>query len=405
MLSWKLQMKSKMNRYLENKQASDCCGCSACAQKCPKQCLTMHPDKDGFLFPEVVNDTCIDCGLCSKVCPLENKVTSNTAPKFYGAYNVNTMDIKNSSSGAIYPALGKWIIAQGGVVFGASLDEKHNLYHIATSAEEEFVKTLGSKYFQSDIKETYKECKADLDSGKLVLFTGTPCQIHGLKCFLRKDYQNLYTADVICHGVPSSKMFNAYVAYLEKKHQAELIDINFRDKKRNGWSITLRYTMKYPNGKVKDYYLISKLSEYFMAFLSGSIARESCYSCPFSSLDRPGDITMGDFWGYQKKRPDLKHEDGLSLIISNTQKGSELIEILSKNGIAFNEVDELCVKASENKNLYFPTKRPEIRDKVYNELEHEGFEFIAAKYFRRSQTFKNKMKNYLPRFVVKLLKK
>lgn len=394
-----------MNRYLDYRQAADCCGCSACVQKCPKQCLVMHQDKDGFLLPTVANDTCIDCGICTKVCPMENKVTTPSIQKFYGAYNENTGDIMSSSSGGIYPALGKWIIEQGGVVYGACLDEKHKLYHIVTSTIEDFSKTLGSKYFQSDIKETYKGCKSDLEAGKIVLFTGTPCQIHGLKCFLRKEYINLYTADVICHGVPSSKMFYAYVSYLEKKHKAKLVDINFRDKKRNGWSITLRYTMKYPNGKQKNHYLISKLSEYFMAFLSGSIARESCYTCPYSSLDRPGDLTLGDFWGYQKKRPDLKHENGLSLIVCNTQKGAELIKILGENGIVLNEVDETCVQASENKNLYYPTKRPSVRDSVYDELEQEGFEYIAAKYFRRGQTFKYKIKNHLPRRIVKLLQK
>lgn len=394
-----------MNRYLDGKKIADCCGCSACVQKCPKQCLSMSKDNDGFLFPVVVNNDCIDCVICAKVCPMENKIGLSDEQKYYGAYNGNSQEVLTSSSGGIYPALAKWIIEQKGVVYGASLDSEHNLYHIGATTEDEVRKTSGSKYFQSDIKDTYNECKADLDAGKVVLFTGTPCQVHGLKCFLRKDYENFYTADVICHGVPSQKMFNAYVSFLEKKHNAKLIDINFRDKKRNGWSITLRYTMKYPNGKHKDYYLISKLSEYFVAFLEGSIARESCYVCPFSSLNRAGDITMGDFWGYQKKRPDLKHGEGLSLILSNSKKGEYMLDVLCKNGVTFNEVDEDCVKVSENKNLYYPTTRPALRDKVYEELENEGFEYIAAKYYRQTHTLRNKVKNILPNKMVKLLQK
>lgn len=394
-----------MNIFLDNRSAANCCGCSACVQKCPKQCLTMSQDKDGFLFPTLVSDDCIDCGLCAKVCPMEKIVNTSEEQKFYGAYNLNSQDIINSSSGGIYPAFAKWIIAQEGVVYGASLDSNHKLFHIGVATAKEVMKTLGSKYFQSDIKDTYKECKANLDGGKIVLFTGTPCQIHGLKCYLGKDYENLYTADVICHGVPSEKMFNAYVSFLEKKHKAKLIDINFRDKNRNGWSITLRYTMEYPNGKRKDFYLISKLSEYFVAFLGGSIARESCYVCPFASLDRAGDITMGDFWGYQKMRPDIKHEEGLSLLLSNSKKGEYILDVLRKNGVILIEVDEKCVQASENKNLYCSTSRPAFRDIVYDELENKGFEFIAEKYYRHTHTLRNKLKNYLPSKMVKLFQK
>lgn len=394
-----------MNNFLDRGNPSDCCGCSACVQKCPRQCLSIVPDKDGFLFPSLVKDSCVNCGLCAEVCPLENKVVPSENQLFYGAYNENCQDIKNSSSGGIYPALARWILLQGGIVYGVKLDTNHDLYHIGASTEDDVKKTMGSKYFQSEIKEAYNECKANLELGRIVLFTGTPCQIHGLKCFLRKDYKNLYTADVICHGVPSKKMFDAYVTFLEKKHNAKLVDINFRDKKRNGWSITLRYTMEDANGNRKDYCLISKLSEYFTAFLGGAIARESCYKCPYSSLNRAGDITMGDFWGYQVKRPDLKHKEGLSLILSNTSKGQIILDALSSMGIVFNEVNEECVRASENKNLFYPTRRSESRDVVYKELEDKGFEYIASKYFRQTHTWRNKLKNVLPARIVKLIQR
>lgn len=394
-----------MNRFLENQLQSDCCGCSSCVEVCPKGCLSIGKNGDGIIVPIIANkESCIECGLCSKVCPVENEFKTNYSNTYYGAYNDIPEDINYSSSGGIFPVLARWVIEQGGAVYGAYLDEKHELYHIKITDAKDIKKLQSSKYFQSELRDTYKTCKADLQKGRLVLFTGTPCQVQGLKLFLMKDYENLLTADMICHGVPSKKMFDAYVAFLEKKHRGKLIDINFRDKKRNGWSITLRYTIEYSNGKRKDYYLISKLSEYFVAFLSGSIARESCYSCKFSSMNRPGDITMGDFWGYQKKRPDLRHDKGLSLIIVNSTKGERIFNALESFGVCFKEVDEACVEASENKNLYYPTKRPEIRDVVYEELKQYDFEYIAKKYFRKTQTWKNKLKNYLPPTVVKILK-
>ena len=356
----------------------------------------MKLDKEGFMFPVVVNESaCINCGLCAKVCPWENKIAPEQEHQqsYYGAYNINVEDIINSSSGGVYPALAKWVIAQGGIVYGAMLDDEHNLYHVGASDVVTLNKTLGSKYLQSDINGTYKECKSFLDSGRIVLYTGTPCQVHGLKRYLRKDYDNLYTADVICHGVPSAKMFHAYIDFLERKHKGRLVDINFRDKEKNRWSITLMYTIEHHNGKRKKYYLENRNSEYFVAFLRGYIERESCYECPFSSLNRPGDITMGDFWGYQYKRPDLKHEEGLSLILSNNPKGDYLIEVLRKEGIHFNVVDETCVEASENKNLYKPTKRPRERDLIYDELETKGFDFIADKYFRNHESLVQRVKN------------
>ena len=392
-----------MNRYLNNNNPSDCCGCSACVQRCPKSCLAMGVDKDGFLFPKVIDgNACVDCGLCAKVCPLENEVDKVQYQSFYGAYNNNLEDIRKSSSGGIYPALSKWFIKQGGIVYGSMLETaSRDLYHVGVTDIDGLDKTLGSKYYQSEIRDSYKECKSSLDKGLLVLFTGTPCQIQGLKCFLKKEYKNLFTADVICHGVPSGMMFKAYVRYLEKKHRAKLVDINFRDKEKYGWSITLRYTMEFFDGKRKDYYLERWYSEYFMDFLGGYIARESCYSCPFSSLDRPGDITMGDFWGYQYKRPDLRHPEGLSLIISNSKKGEYLINLLESQEVHFDLVDEECVRASENKNLYQPTRRPIERDEIYNELESRGFKYIAEKYFVKRQPLINRLKKRLYKAIKK----
>ena len=391
-------------RYLTTKNPSICSGCGACVARCPKKCLRLKTDQDGFYYPEMINrDACIDCELCSKVCPFENTISNEKTSHFYAAYSTDPNKINNSSSGGIFPEIANMVLADNGKVYGAYLDENHKLFHIGISDVLDLPKLLGSKYLQSDTRNTFQECKEDLQNSRLVLYTGTPCQIQGLKNYLGKEYANLYTLDVICHGVPSPKMFEGYIDFLERKHKAKLVDICFRDKKRNKWSITLRYTMEFPNGKRRNFYLISKLSEYFVAFLGGHISRESCYRCPFSSLVRPGDITMGDFWGYQATRPELRHDEGLSILLVNTEKGKELIRRCEQKGVVFNEIDENSVRQSENKNLYFPTKRPLSREMVYKELNSYGFDFISKKYFRKSQTWQFRLRNNLPREVVRIL--
>lgn len=391
-----------MNKYLTNKNWRDCCGCSACVEACPKACISMKPSPEGFLYPELLNENCIDCGLCAIVCPIECGNHNEMSKTYYAAYNKDEATIVKSSSGGVFPEVAKYVLNDGGIVFGAFLDEDHQLKHIAIELESDLQKVLSSKYIQSDMGECFTQCREFLNIGRKVLFSGTPCQIQGLKNFLRKDYSNLYTVDVICHGIPSQKMFDAYVAFLEKKHNAMFVDIDFRDKKRNGWSITLRYTMQFKNGRKKDYYLISKLSEYFMAFLNSHVLRESCYSCPFSSMNRPGDITLGDFWGYQVTRPELKHRQGLSLVLVNSSKGDLLMQRISKK-ITLSLVDENSIKLSENKNLYTPSKRPGTRYKVYEELDIFGFDEIARRYLRRTFTLRNYLKNYMPVALVRLL--
>lgn len=388
-----------MNRYLTEKRKDFCCGCNACAEKCPTQCIQMKIDSEGFSYPEIIDiNNCVNCDICAKVCPLEQvETSSNTELNAVAGYSLNDDILIKSSSGGIFTEISKVFLENEGVVFGAALDENNKLFHIPVESFENIYKLQGSKYIQSNINGVFSSCKKELESGKKVLFTGTPCQISALNKFLNKQYDNLYTVDVICHGVPSQKIFDAYVEYLENKHQAQLVDISFRDKKKNGWSITLRYTMKYKNGNTKDYYLISPMSEYFTGFLGGYISRESCYQCPYSSLNRPSDITMGDFWGYQKTRPELVNNKGLSILLINTEKGKELFNILKNKGLFFSEVTENSIRMSENKNLYKPTVRPKERDDIYLEFNKYGFEYIAKKYLQKYFTFRNKIKNTVPK--------
>lgn len=388
-----------MNKYLTENRKEFCCGCNACAEKCPTKCIEMCVDSQGFSYPVITEiNKCVNCGICANVCPFEKP--QNIAETEFNAvagYSLNDEILLKSSSGGIFTELVNIFLEDGGVVFGAALDEKHKLSHIAVCSSNDIYKIQGSKYIQSNTKDVFSICKAELETGKKVLFSGTPCQISALTKFLNKKYDNLYTTDVICHGVPSQKMFDAYVDYLEKKHKAELVDISFRDKKKNGWSITLRYTMRYKNGKTKDYYLISPMSEYFTGFLGGYISRESCYECPFSSLNRPSDITMGDFWGYQKTRPELVNKKGLSVLLINSNKGKEMLNQLKRRGLFFSDVTENSIRMSDNKNLYTPTFRPNERDVIYKEFEENGFKYIAKKYLQKHFTLRNRVKNIIPK--------
>lgn len=388
----------KSNYFISNDK-KECCGCGGCVIKCPQKCIKMVEDSEGFFYPKIKESDCIDCGLCGKVCP-QCGVGKFNIGAGYAAHSTNDIVLKNSSSGGIFFETASFFINNGGVVYGAYLDcNTLDLTHIRVNTLGDLSKVQGSKYYQSNLEDVFAQCKKDLDNNILVLFTGVPCQVEALKKYLGKDYDNLYLGDVICHGVPSKKMFSAYVSFLENKHNAKLVDISFRDKIKNGWSITLRYTMR-KRGKDKTYFLISKLSEYFNGFLSGLFMRESCYCCQFSKRERVSDFTMGDFWGFQKTRPELTNDQGLSLILINTEKGQYIKKILENQNVIFNEVSEESIKESNNKNLYTPTIRPTVRNNIYQECDKYGFEYIARKYLRNNFTLKNRLKNMLPKHLV-----
>lgn len=364
--------------------------------------MTLELDKEGFKYPILDSQKCINCGLCKLVCPME--ATSNKAQfEAFAGYSRNNLITKNSSSGGIFSEFSTFILENGGIVFGAHLKPNFEVTHIGINTINDLNKIQGSKYVQSDIDKTFEECKNHLLKGLKVFYVGVPCQIYALKKYMREEYSNLYTADLICHGVPSVKIFKNYIQYLEKHHNGILSDINFRDKDKNGWSITLSYKIKRTN-KTRTYYKISSISEYFTGFLTGLFMRESCYNCPFASSKRYGDLTLGDFWGYQKTRPDLRNDDGLSLLLCNNQKGKEMLNILRDRGVHLTSIDENSVLKSENKNLFYPTNRPEIRNTIYRELDDYGFEYIAKKYMRNNFTLKNKIKNIIPAKIIKNIK-
>lgn len=295
-----------------------CCGCSACYNACPVECINMVTDEEGFLYPLVDEDSCINCGLCEKVCPMLNTNTYDIKPGVYACINKDE-DIRfRSSSGGCFSVLAKYVLENDGVVFGAAFDENFEVKHIMVDNENDLQRLRGSKYVQSDINVSYKQAKKYLELNKLVLFSGTPCQVAGLKNYLGKDYNNLILMDLVCHGVPSPGVFSKYLSLMESNFNSKVTYISFRPKQPYNSALKI----KFYNGR--QYLQKANDNYYFKAFLSNLILRPSCYACKHNNLRSGSDITIGDYWGVSNKFPDFDDQEGVSLVIVKSNKGKDL---------------------------------------------------------------------------------
>jgi len=305
-----------------------CSGCAACAAICPQKCITMVPDKMGFCYPKVEAERCIQCGLCQSRCPVHSKAAQE-AVFVAEAYAVAGNDEKireKSSSGGVFYLIARYVLSRGGVVFGAAFDDTcHSVKHIAVDSLEDLQKLQGAKYVQSEIGDSYAFAKSCLEDGRVVLFTGTPCQISGLKAFLKKEYSNLYLQDIVCHGVPAPAVWDDYLTHLEKRHGGKVKSASFRDK-TNGWdNYLLRVEMDngavYSNDRINDLYM--------RGFLHDCFLRPSCFECVHKGTERAADITLADFWGIEEICPELQDGKGTSLVIISSPKGHFLLEQVS----------------------------------------------------------------------------
>ena len=299
----------------------ECTGCSACANICPKGCITMNSDSEGFLYPKVNADMCVDCGLCEKVCPMLSKPVPHNVKAVYGAKNNDDAVRFTSSSGGMFTAFAEEVINRGGVVFGAALDENHTVKHIMVDTIAGLEKLRGSKYVQSMIGDTYAKVRTQLLSGKKVLFSGTPCQVAGLRKYLIKPYENLITSDLVCHGVPSPKVYRKHLAELASKAGEPITCVRFRDKS-NGWKQgeTLFFTEHHSFGAPK------RQEPYMRLFLNNIIIRPSCGNCAFNNKRSLADITIADYWGIDKQFPEFDDDKGVTLVVVNTDGGATLFD-------------------------------------------------------------------------------
>ena len=311
-----------------------CCGCSACETICPKHCISMIPDAQGFEYPQVNLDLCIDCHLCERTCP---ELQIERSDKIIGAYAFTNNDndvLLTSSSGGFFYKLAEHVLNSGGVVFGASFDENFNVKHIKISQCSDISKLQGSKYVQSNLHGIYREISHSLKQGKLVLFTGTPCQIAGLESFLNRSYDNLIKLSIACHGVPSEKIWQLWLKGKFKGKYDTISSINFRFKNPSWENYSMR--VEFQNNK---YCIIPGNKNSFMkAYLDNLLMRPSCTSCQFK-INSTADITMADFWGIMAVDPKLYNKNGVSLIVSHSAKGQEILGLLglTNNVVDYNE--------------------------------------------------------------------
>lgn len=389
-----------------------CCGCSACEQICPKKCIKMVEDEEGYLYPEIDKEKCIECGLCKKVCPMLNseKVKQCNENKFYKFISKNKKIIEQSSSGGAFSEITQAIIENNKDktyrIYGCVFDENLTAKHIEVDDINDISVFRKSKYLQSNICNIYTKVYQNLKDGLVVIFTGTPCQIAGLKLFLniKKDVniENLYTIDIICHGVPSQKVFNEYIKSIEKKHNSKVKKFSFREKNKIGNIIdSLGIKVEFENGTVLNEYSFNNI--YMLGFFNGIYYRPCCEQCPFSSIDRCSDITIGDFWGINYIDKKLNAHNGISLCIVNSNNGEKIIKNLSEEMNITQENSDIAIK--NNGNLYKPSKFSKYRNDFFKKLkEADNFEKSIKKYVRRksklefiisnnlNEDFKNKIK-------------
>jgi len=356
----------------------NCSGCHACFSVCPKSAITMSENSEGFLYPQIDSDKCIKCGLCEKDCPSLNPIKKeNEDTKAYAAINKNEAIRLDSSSGGIFTAIAEKVIEENGVVFGAKFASDFSVVHGWTDTIEELADFRGSKYLQSVIGNNYKECKTFLESGRKVLFSGTPCQVQGLKKYLQKEYANLLTVDFICHGVPSPLVWQKYINYRAEKIRAkrgEIVKTSFR-RKNDGWKM---FSLSFTFANDSEYRATLNKDPYMQIFLKDIALRESCYDCKCREIARPSDITLADFWGVQNVLPEMDDDKGTSLVFTHSEKGAVLLNSI-KGVCDFKEI-EAADGAKYNTAIVSSPKRPKQRDIFYADLEKLQFKQIVKKY-------------------------
>lgn len=386
---------------IELANSYSCTGCGACLNACPKDAISMIEDSEGFLQPRIDKEKCIECKLCQRSCPVLSPIQINNSNQKVYAF-INYTDRKSSSSGGAFSFFARKILKEGGIVFGATMDDKFKVYHISIDNIQDLHKLQGSKYIQSAIGHTYTDVKYALSNGRKVLFSGTPCQIGGLYKFLGKRWENqLTTLDLVCHGVPNQKAFDSYIkklSVIKKFSNGKVINFSFR--KLDSWSLLPTVTLSNSNVPI----LLSQESNAYMsAFYKGYTYRECCFSCKYANTSRIGTFTIADFWGLGSKGKKFRKNiaSGVSLIIDNFNTINQYISTKERIYIEERSIEEAKLK---NKNLNNPVKRPKERDTAITDLLDQQISLydFTRKYQMLEPSYKQFIKSLFIKIVIKL---
>lgn len=372
---------------IDVKDKHQCCGCTACVQRCPKQCISLKEDEEGFLYPNVEINDCIDCGLCEKVCPVINQAEPNKPLNVFAAINTNEDIRMSSSSGGIFTALAEIILDEKGVVFGARFNENWEVIHDYSETKEGLVSFRGSKYVQSRIGETYNHIEHLLKDGRKVLFSGTPCQVAALHLFLRHEYENLLTVDIICHGVPSPKLWREYLNSITSL--SSIRKISMKDKS-TGWR-QYKITIEEESSQLSE---LATKNKYLLAFSQNLSLRPSCYNCPAKAGKSLSDITLGDFWGVEEILPEMDDNRGTSFICANSFKGLEIVSKLQVKKISADYTTSVPFNICLERSCQEPMKRQSFWKK-FNKVGISVLSEVQPKRYNIIKRIVKQIKRYL----------
>ncbi len=374
-----------------------CCGCGACSQICPKSCITMLENDRGFLVPDVNLDLCVNCGMCIGICPEKGQPEAYSVKNAYACVAVDMDIVKASTSGGVFRVLADRILSVGGVIYGCSWNDRIEAKHIRIEKICELHKIQQSKYVQSDTNKTFSMAKSDLENGICVLYSGTACQIAGLRKFLGKEYDNLYTLEVACHGVPSPGLFRKYIQWTEEKNGERVISFQFRNKEKHKKGEHYKFCVNFDSGRRKFFSAIE--DPYYGSFLKGRTLRKTCYDCKYKGEQRVADFSLSDYWGIEKEHSSFPAKNGVSAVMVNTEKGERLFNSIKDSLVCkettFNQI------VSHNKSIISSAKCEESKQLCNIYAENN----VLFKNLKPAFSIKNRLKSILPENLKYLLKR